>query len=152
MAKKIKITLPDKLQQIIGRINTQDGKCFLVGGGVIDSIKRQPIKDWDIEVFNKSYDDLLVILKDFGDCDLIGKKFGIIKFKTEESFMKNEFVKVKVGENYYKFKVIEIEISNNKTIFITACDIGYYSSIKKIDSLNLKNFIGLEVKKIIGNE
>lgn len=85
MKQNIKIDIPFLLQEIVKTLcKAHSGKCYLVGGALIDSIYHRPIKDWDIEVFHHSYENLLNILERFGDCDLIGKKFGIIKFKKKD--------------------------------------------------------------------
>ena len=68
-----------ELKNIVKAIEKANGKCLLIGGGVIDTILNIPVKDWDIEVYGLSYNDLLELLTVFGKPNLVGKSFGIIK-------------------------------------------------------------------------
>jgi tRNA nucleotidyltransferase (CCA-adding enzyme) len=105
--KKLQINIPPLLDVIIKTISAHEGKCYLVGGAVIDSIYKNPIKDWDIEVFNKSYKELLLLLQRFGDCNLIGKKFGVIKFRKDNFDAEFSIPRLenKVGPGHKDFSV-----------------------------------------------
>lgn len=54
-------------------------RAFVVGGFVRDALLEKPSKDIDIEVFGRSVDDLVAILRRLGRVDLVGKSFGVIK-------------------------------------------------------------------------
>jgi len=67
-----------KFVKIIG------GKCYLIGGAVIDSIQGREIKDWDIEVYGKSLVEIEDALKCAGlEANMVGASFGVIKTKYE---------------------------------------------------------------------
>lgn len=74
---------PQPLYNISQRIKDNAGELYLVGGAVIDILCAEKPKDWDMEVFGLSYEQLLKILSEFGNPDLIGNKFGIIKLKVD---------------------------------------------------------------------
>ncbi len=73
----------DFLKPIIATIAKKGGKCMLIGGSVIDQILGNEIKDWDIEVFNISYQELYECLEHFGSPNIVGKSFGVIKIVIE---------------------------------------------------------------------
>jgi len=76
--------IPEQIDKLVNAIKEEGGKAYLVGGGVIDSLQGRAIKDWDIEVFYMSYDQLLqVATKVAGKADLIGQKFGVVKVKPD---------------------------------------------------------------------
>ena len=54
---------------------------MLAGGGVIDHSLGLPIKDWDIEVYSLSYQQLIDALSPFGTPNLVGKSFGVLKLR-----------------------------------------------------------------------
>ncbi len=58
------------------------GKIYEVGGAVRDRIMGRDIsvKDRDYLVCGISYPDLSKLLKEFGQVDLVGRSFGVIKF------------------------------------------------------------------------
>ncbi|MDB6055792.1 MAG: polynucleotide adenylyltransferase [Verrucomicrobiales bacterium] len=62
--------------------------AYLVGGCVRDSILQLQVKDFDIEVFGVSYQELLKALEPWGRADLVGKSFGVVKLRSKN------------GENY----------------------------------------------------
>jgi tRNA nucleotidyltransferase (CCA-adding enzyme) len=73
------------LQLLINKIAENNGTALLVGGAVIDAIQNKPIKDWDIEVYNISYQKLSEILTELNlPVNLVGKAFGIIKTKIDD--------------------------------------------------------------------
>ena len=51
----------------------------MVGGCVRDFLLRMPLHDFDVEVFNLSFDSLFTLLSEFGSCKQVGKAFGVIK-------------------------------------------------------------------------
>jgi tRNA nucleotidyltransferase (CCA-adding enzyme) len=81
---KLDVKLPEVLEKIVMAIKEEGGEPYLVGGAVIDFIRGGVPKDYDIEVFHLSYDNLLACMSGFGEPDLIGNKFGILKLKVDE--------------------------------------------------------------------
>lgn len=67
---------------IFKEISNRGGHSYYVGGCVRDSILGIESKDIDIEVHNISIEDLENALARYGQVDLIGKSFGILKFKS----------------------------------------------------------------------
>lgn len=73
--------IPDGLRRILGE--TPDLKsAYLVGGCVRDWWLKQPIKDFDIEVFGVNYEQLVRALGRWGRTDLVGRSFGVVKLTT----------------------------------------------------------------------
>ena len=70
-----------KIDKELARHNTQ---LFFVGGYVRDSILGIVSKDIDIIIPHIEINDLIYILKKFGKVDLVGKSFGVIKFKVKD--------------------------------------------------------------------
>lgn len=60
-----------------------DSEIFLVGGSVRDSILGKEIKDFDFVIRNVELDDILKVLEKLGKVDLVGKRFGVIKFRPK---------------------------------------------------------------------
>lgn len=68
------------MKLLTDKIHQQGGTAMLIGGAVIDSILGLEIKDWDIEVFGLSFNQLESILVSLGlPVNMVGKSFGIIK-------------------------------------------------------------------------
>lgn len=77
------LELPIPLDYAVDRIIKWGGVPYLVGGGVIDILYEREPKDWDVEVFNMSYETLIECLNFEGKPDLIGDKFGVVKLKVD---------------------------------------------------------------------
>ncbi len=73
--------LPDDLTVMVDAIAAAGGHSMLAGGGVIDHTLGLSIKDWDIEVYNLSYQQLIDALLPFGMPNLVGKSFGVLKLR-----------------------------------------------------------------------
>lgn len=56
-------------------------ECYLVGGAVRDMLLSRPTKDYDFVVRNVPITALQKFLKSHGTVRLVGKKFGVFKFK-----------------------------------------------------------------------
>ena len=54
---------------------------YQVGGSVRDSFLGKESKDYDFLITNHSYEDIITQLAKFGKVDLVGKSFGVIKFR-----------------------------------------------------------------------
>lgn len=77
----LNIPLSQQLETILHELNTAGYPTLIVGGAVRDAYLGYIPKDIDIEVYNVSYDTLLDILKEFGSTDIVGKSFGVVKFR-----------------------------------------------------------------------
>ncbi len=77
------IQIPQQIRQIVSRVEQAGGSARLVGGAVIDALHNRQPKDWDIEVFEISFDRLVEIFKDKG-ANLVGAQFGVIKLSAKE--------------------------------------------------------------------
>ncbi|MFC1697523.1 HD domain-containing protein [Nanoarchaeota archaeon] len=75
--------IPEILLEIIDGINKHKGKCYLIGGALLDLMEGKEAKDYDIEVYNLSYNKLMDILSDYCNPVLRGKKFCVIKFRRQ---------------------------------------------------------------------
>jgi tRNA nucleotidyltransferase (CCA-adding enzyme) len=75
--------IPDQLATILGE-TPELRKAYLVGGCVRDWLLGIPNKDFDIEVFGLSYDQLVAALARCGRTDLVGRSFGVVKLTTRE--------------------------------------------------------------------
>ncbi len=58
-------------------------RSYLVGGCVRDWLLGEANKDYDIEVFGLSYENLARALAPHGKVDMVGRSFGVIKLTTK---------------------------------------------------------------------
>lgn len=65
----------------VKEVKRRGGNIFQVGGFVRDQFLGKESKDLDILIQGLSYEDLENILQKYGKVDLVGKSFGVIKFK-----------------------------------------------------------------------
>jgi len=102
--------LPQILITISDRLYQQRAKAIVVGGSVRDHYLQLPIKDYDIEVFGlDSLAELEEILSRFGTVNLVGKSFGVLKFRYDGdeydfSFPRRE-KKVSKGHNGFDITI-----------------------------------------------
>ena len=82
--KIVNVQLPNPIKSLAKALNEASGTTYIVGGAVIDLLNNNQVKDWDMEVFNLSYNNLSDIASKFGNTDLIGNKFGIVKVKVDD--------------------------------------------------------------------
>jgi tRNA nucleotidyltransferase (CCA-adding enzyme) len=75
------LSIPDDLASIL-RDTPELGRAYLVGGCVRDALLGLPQKDFDIEAFGVSYEELALALARWGRTDLVGKSFGVVKLTT----------------------------------------------------------------------
>tara|TARA_Y100000310_G_scaffold338162_1_gene427069 strand:+ start:114 stop:1586 length:1473 start_codon:yes stop_codon:yes gene_type:complete len=80
---KIQINIPPQVNKVKQAIVAAGGTVFLVGGAVVDAIQGKAPKDWDLEVFGLSLNDLERTLGDFSP-KMCGAAFGIIKLSAEK--------------------------------------------------------------------
>lgn len=69
----------------VSDILNRGGEVYLVGGCVRDTLLELPLKDLDLIVTKIPFDELTQLLKKQGRVNLVGKSFGIIKFKPREN-------------------------------------------------------------------
>ena len=74
------IAIPPELIRILNE-TPELGRSFLVGGCVRDALLGIPHKDFDIEVFGVSYEQLAQALTRWGKTDLVGRSFGVVKLR-----------------------------------------------------------------------
>lgn len=85
--KKFEETLQ---RPVIKEIISKGANVFFVGGCVRDAImsnieeRKIDSKDIDIIVQKMHFNDLLELLKRFGQADLVGQSFGVIKYKEDD--------------------------------------------------------------------
>ena len=103
----------------IKEILEKDGQVFIVGGAVRDNFLKLPIKDIDLLVTGIELQDLETILKQFGKAELVGKSFGVIKFKTDQIDLDEPIdvalprTDVKIGDGHKGF---EVKVDHNLPI------------------------------------
>ena len=78
----LNLALPPKVRSAIMNAG---GKIYQVGGAVRDEILGKVSKDLDLLVVGIDLKELSKIVGRFGKTNMVGKAFGIIKFKPEGS-------------------------------------------------------------------
>jgi tRNA nucleotidyltransferase (CCA-adding enzyme) len=74
-------SLPDELARIL-RQTSALSRSYLVGGCVRDWLLGIPNKDFDVEAFGVTYEQLTDALAPWGRTDLVGRSFGVVKLTT----------------------------------------------------------------------
>ena len=77
----MRINIPESVQAVIDVIRSAGVRVHLVGGAVVDVIRGQDPKDWDLEVHGLDMESLGSILSPF-DPSEVGKAFGIFKINV----------------------------------------------------------------------
>lgn len=78
------MTIPADLRRIVDALS-KGGRPFLVGGCVRDSLLGLVPKDFDVEVFGMDWNTLAKTLSPFGPTNVVGKHFGVIKVRVNDS-------------------------------------------------------------------
>ena len=78
---RVRFELPAELTRILAE-TPELRRAFLVGGCVRDALLGFAVKDFDVEVFGVSYEDLERGLRRWGRTDLVGRSFGVVKLTT----------------------------------------------------------------------
>ncbi len=74
---------PPELEKMIsGTPELQN--AYFVGGCVRDWLLGLAVKDFDVEVFGVTYEELVKALSRWGRIDLVGRSFGVVKLATQE--------------------------------------------------------------------
>lgn len=74
----MKLAIPDQLTAILRDTRGLE-RSYLVGGCVRDGLLDRAGKDYDVEVFGVTYEELANALRRWGKTDLVGKSFGVVK-------------------------------------------------------------------------
>lgn len=74
------LALTPELEKIVRELASRGYRALIVGGAVRDALLGLDPKDFDIEVYGISYDQLAATLERYGHVDLVGKSFGVVKF------------------------------------------------------------------------
>lgn len=74
--------IPDELRRIL-RETPALSRAFLVGGCVRDWLLGAANKDFDIEVFGVTFEQLAEALARWGRADWVGRSFGVVKLTTQ---------------------------------------------------------------------
>src|SRR5687768_10132105 len=69
---------PPKLTTIL-RETPELARAYLAGGCVRDALLGCVPKDFDVEVYGVSYEQLVAALSKWGKTDLVGRSFGVVK-------------------------------------------------------------------------
>lgn len=80
-AEKINIPLSNDILKLLEVLQSKGNQALIVGGAVRDAIMGFEPKDIDIEVYGTDYDSLQDFLSTYGKTDLVGKAFGVIKWR-----------------------------------------------------------------------
>lgn len=86
----VSIKIPSSIMKVMEAIVSIGGKPMVVGGAVRDAVMNQEWgieligKDLDVEVFGLNFAPLFKTLQKFGQVDLVGADFGVIKFRNED--------------------------------------------------------------------
>ena len=78
------LALPPSLDRIVRELDAAGFRALIVGGAVRDALLGHEPKDFDIEVYGVSYDDLARRLSQHGRVDLVGKSFGVVKLEGHD--------------------------------------------------------------------
>jgi tRNA nucleotidyltransferase (CCA-adding enzyme) len=78
MNRHLKPSVPVELRRILAE-TPELKEAFLVGGGVRDAWLGMAVKDFDVEVFGLTYEQLMEALARWGRTDLVGRSFGVVK-------------------------------------------------------------------------
>ena len=60
-------------------------RAYLVGGCVRDALAGIPNKDFDVEVFGVAFEELAEVLALWGQTNLVGRSFGVVKLTTRSA-------------------------------------------------------------------
>ncbi len=89
-------------------ISEKHGMALLVGGAVRDMIQGNLVKDFDLEVYDLSVDELAAVAKRYGKVSEVGKSFGILKVATSSGIdldLSQPREDSKIGEGHKGFAV-----------------------------------------------
>jgi tRNA nucleotidyltransferase (CCA-adding enzyme) len=148
------------LEKVLNKVILYGGTPILVGGCVRDDFLGLEVKDYDVEVYGlDSLEELEKILEEFGNVNLVGKSFGILKLSTPDmeydfSFPRLEY---KTTQGHKGFDVVvcgdlEYTIASKRRDF-TINSIGYdYKNKNYLDPFYGRNDLKNKVLKHIDDD
>ncbi len=74
------VPTPPDLLAVLRELASAGHTCLIVGGAVRDALLGVAPKDFDVEVYGLTYDQLAAFFAGRGRVDLVGKSFGVVKF------------------------------------------------------------------------
>ena len=84
--KDVELSTPEEVQEITELLNSEGGRCYIIGGFARDVLLGKNPKDVDIEVHGLALDELRIILESSGySVNEIGKSFGVLKIKDQKT-------------------------------------------------------------------
>ncbi|QFR50385.1 CCA tRNA nucleotidyltransferase [Sulfurimonas lithotrophica] len=167
MKNNIIIDYPNILNKIFDKLYKYDIKPIIVGGYIRDYIfnsasnKKQVLtKDIDIELYNAtSIENIQQILIEFGNSNIIGKNFGVIKLKIDDLDIDFSMPRTenKISSGHTGFSVQTYSNLNFKTASLrrdfTINSIGYDIFSKKLlDPYNGLEDISNKILKIVNEK
>ena len=96
------------LRAVLEALIDAKARPVIVGGSVRDSMREQPVKDYDIEVYGVDrMDTLSQMLRPFGSVNEVGQQFGVLKLRlqSEEVDIALPRTETKVGAGHRGFSV-----------------------------------------------
>jgi poly(A) polymerase len=81
----------------------KDCEIYLVGGGVRDFILKKEIKDFDFVIRNIEIKDLEKFLSKFGQVNLVGRVFGVLKFLPFKNWEKKNWIDIALPRKEHAF-------------------------------------------------
>jgi len=140
---KLNVTLPEFIKKLSKSFSDHRGTAYLVGGAVLDVLSNRKVKDWDMEVFGLSYDQISQVASQFGESDLIGNKFGVVKLKSEEFDVEIAVPRIE-NKNGLRHKDFDIQLVPDLSLFDAARrrDFTMNSLYLEIDNNMLHDLFG----------
>ena len=111
----LNFNLANSLVNILNKIILNGATPILVGGIVRDYFLEKESKDYDIEIYGfKTIDELIFILKEFGEVNIVGVSFGILKLTVDNYDIDFSFPRIE-NKNGIGHRGFEILIDGNLT-------------------------------------
>jgi len=156
----MKDQIPNKLKFILDNLIKNNIKPIIVGGSVRDYLYAKDINDFDIEVYGISdFNELGNILSKYGEINVVGKSFGVLKLKVDGDIYDFSFPRLenKIGIGHKGFKVkIDSSLTYKeaaKRRDFTINSIGYdYKDNKFLDPYNAIEDIKSKILKHIDDK
>ncbi len=102
----------DDVKKIVTKLIKANGLVYLVGGALRDAYYNLEVNDYDLEVYNLSFDELKILLVD--DIEYINEKFRTFKLNNIEIALPR--LEEKVGHNYQDYQLTFNDISPKQAI------------------------------------
>jgi tRNA nucleotidyltransferase (CCA-adding enzyme) len=74
------VLTPPPLLAVLRELDSLGFTSLIVGGAVRDALLKENPKDFDVEVYGMSYEQIARFLSAHGRVDLVGRSFGVVKF------------------------------------------------------------------------